>query len=112
MHQTVTNVLRTLVHTNPPQNMTQARDITDDALATFAGNVGFSNVKKMVELTDTCVLARHVANMSANMLATRPKTVSAEVLTMSSRHVAYGYVDNMLAYVGNMLAACYQVEHI
>jgi hypothetical protein len=33
MHQTVTNVLRTLVHSNPPQNMTQARDIIDDALA-------------------------------------------------------------------------------
>jgi hypothetical protein len=34
MHQTVNNVLRTLVHTNPPQNMTQARDIIDKALAT------------------------------------------------------------------------------
>ncbi len=34
MHQTVTNVLRTLVHTNPPRNMIQARDIIDDALAT------------------------------------------------------------------------------
>jgi hypothetical protein len=34
MHQTVTNVQRTLVHTNPPQNMTQVRDIIDDALAT------------------------------------------------------------------------------
>ncbi len=34
MHQTVDNVLRTLVHTNPPCNMTQARDIIDDALAT------------------------------------------------------------------------------
>ncbi len=34
MHQTVTNVLRTVVHTNPPQNMTQARDIIDDAMAT------------------------------------------------------------------------------
>ncbi len=34
MHHPVTNVLRTLVHTNPPQNMTQARDIIDDALAT------------------------------------------------------------------------------
>jgi hypothetical protein len=33
MHQTVTNVLRTLVHTNPTQNMTQARDIIDNALA-------------------------------------------------------------------------------
>jgi hypothetical protein len=33
MHQTVTNVLRTLVHTNPPQNMTQARDIIDNAHA-------------------------------------------------------------------------------
>jgi hypothetical protein len=34
MHQTVNNVLRALVHTNPPTNMTQARDIIDDALAT------------------------------------------------------------------------------
>jgi hypothetical protein len=34
MHQTVNNVLRTLVHTNPAQNLTQARDIIDDALAT------------------------------------------------------------------------------
>ncbi len=33
MHQTVNNVLRTLVHSNPPCNMTQARDIIDDALA-------------------------------------------------------------------------------
>ncbi len=30
----ILTVLRTLVHTNPPQNMTQARDIIDDALAT------------------------------------------------------------------------------
>ncbi len=34
MHQRVANVLRALVHTNPRQNMTQARDIIDDALAT------------------------------------------------------------------------------
>ena len=34
MHQTVSNVLSTLVHTNPPQNMASARDIVDDALAT------------------------------------------------------------------------------
>jgi hypothetical protein len=34
IHQTVTNVLRSLVHTNPPQNMTQARDIIDNALGT------------------------------------------------------------------------------
>ncbi len=34
IHQTVNNVLTTLVHTNPPCNMTQASAITDDALAT------------------------------------------------------------------------------
>ncbi len=34
MHQTVTNVLRTLVHTNPLQNMTQAKGIIDNSLAT------------------------------------------------------------------------------
>jgi hypothetical protein len=34
MYQTVTNVLRTLVYTNPPRNMTKVRDIIEDALAT------------------------------------------------------------------------------
>ena len=33
MHQTVANVLRTLMYSNPPHNMTQARDIVDQALA-------------------------------------------------------------------------------
>ncbi len=33
MHQTVNNVLKTLVHSNSQCNMTQARDIIDDALA-------------------------------------------------------------------------------
>ena len=34
MHQTVENVLRILVHSNPPKNMSSAKDIVDDALAT------------------------------------------------------------------------------
>ena len=34
MHQTVGNVLRTMLYSQPPQNMTQARDIIDQALAT------------------------------------------------------------------------------
>jgi hypothetical protein len=34
MHQTINNVLRILVHTNPPTNVTQAQDIIDDSLAT------------------------------------------------------------------------------
>ena len=34
MHQTVGNILRTLLYSNPPQNITQARDIMDGALAT------------------------------------------------------------------------------
>ena len=33
MHQTVGNVLRTYLYSNPHQNMTQARDIIDQALA-------------------------------------------------------------------------------
>jgi hypothetical protein len=33
MHQTVASVLHTLVYSNPPHNMTQARDIVDQALA-------------------------------------------------------------------------------
>ena len=34
IHQTVGYVLRVLFYSNPPKNMTQARDIMDDALAT------------------------------------------------------------------------------
>ena len=34
MHQTVGNVLRIYLYSNPPQNMPQARDIIDQALAT------------------------------------------------------------------------------
>ena len=34
MHQTVGNVLRTYLYSNPPQNMTQAKYIIDQALAT------------------------------------------------------------------------------
>ena len=34
MHQTVGNVLRTILHGNPPANLTRARDIVDQALAT------------------------------------------------------------------------------
>ena len=33
MHQTVGNILRVNIHSNPPQNMTQARDMVDEALA-------------------------------------------------------------------------------
>ena len=34
MHQTVANVLTTFLYSNPPKNMTQAKDIMDNALAT------------------------------------------------------------------------------
>jgi len=34
MHQTVGNMLQTLLHSNLPQNLTHARDIADQVLAT------------------------------------------------------------------------------
>ena len=34
MHQTVGNVLRTMTHANPPQDMSQASDMMDSCLAT------------------------------------------------------------------------------
>ncbi len=40
IYQTANNVQRTLVHANPPQNMTQAGDIIDDALATAMHAMG------------------------------------------------------------------------
>jgi hypothetical protein len=43
MHQIVDKVLRTLVHTNPPHNMTQARDIIDKSLATAMHSMQTTN---------------------------------------------------------------------
>ena len=34
MHQTVGNVLRTLLYANPPHNLQEANDLVDSALAT------------------------------------------------------------------------------
>ena len=34
IHQTVGNILRTVIYSNLPQNMTQARDIIDQTLVT------------------------------------------------------------------------------
>ena len=34
MHQTVGNVLRTLLHVNPPKNLGSARELIDEALST------------------------------------------------------------------------------
>lgn len=34
MHHTVSKVLKTVLHTNPPQNIAFARDMIDNALAT------------------------------------------------------------------------------
>ena len=34
MHQTVGNILRTLLHTNPPRTVSEANDMVDSALAT------------------------------------------------------------------------------
>ena len=34
LYTTVANILRTLLHSNPPEKLTQAKDVMDDALAT------------------------------------------------------------------------------
>ena len=34
MHQTVANILWTLLHSNPPKNLTQAKDVIEDTLTT------------------------------------------------------------------------------
>jgi hypothetical protein len=65
MHQTVTNVLRTLVHINLPQNMTQARDIIDDALATAMHAIQTTAATTLGSTPGTLAFAR---DMFLNML--------------------------------------------
>jgi hypothetical protein len=59
MHQTVNNVPRTLVHTNPPRNMTQARDIIDDALATAMHAMQTTIATTLGSAPGALVFARH-----------------------------------------------------
>jgi hypothetical protein len=49
MHQTVGNVRRTLVYTNPPHNLQQAKNLVDTALAT-ASNALHSTVHSTMGL--------------------------------------------------------------
>jgi hypothetical protein len=67
MHQTVTNVLRTLVHANPPQNMTQARDIMEDALATAMHAMQNHHCYYLREYSEcSCLCSRHVFERAAD----------------------------------------------
>ncbi len=60
MHQTVSNVLRTLVHTNPPQNMASARDMVDDALAMAMYAMQTSVATSLGSAPGSLAFARHM----------------------------------------------------
>jgi hypothetical protein len=64
MHQTVINVLKTLVHINPPQNMTQTRDIIDDALVTVMHAMQTTVATTLGSTPDAHVFcSRHIFNV-------------------------------------------------
>ncbi len=50
MHQTIGNVLGTLVHINPPQSIAQDRDISNDALMTAMHDMRTAIATTMVSL--------------------------------------------------------------
>eukprot|EP00957_Ditylum_brightwellii_P105489 8041808-Ditylum_brightwellii.AAC.1 len=50
MHQTVGNVLRAYLYSNPPKSMTQSRDIIDQALA-IAMHAMQTNIAMMLSIT-------------------------------------------------------------
>ena len=46
MHQTVGNILQTLIHTEPPRSLTDAKTLIDSAVATASHAVG-TNVSQL-----------------------------------------------------------------
>jgi hypothetical protein len=60
MNQTVTNVLRILVHTNPAQDMTQARYIIDNALVTAMHAMQTTVASTLGSTPGALVFARHM----------------------------------------------------
>jgi hypothetical protein len=68
---------------------------------TLAGKVGCWRVETRVKTTDMCLSGQRVADMSAKMLATRHKKLSAGVL---DQHVTACHLLTCWQHVGNMLA--------
>ncbi len=66
---------------------------------TFAGKVGCWHVKTRVKMTDMYLSGQHVADMSADMSATRLKKLSIGVL---GRHDTACHLLTCWQYVGNM----------
>ncbi len=64
MHQTVGNVLRVLLYSNPPQNMTQARNIVDQALATAMHAMQVTTASTLGSMPGALAFSR---NMSLNV---------------------------------------------
>ena len=58
MHQTVANVFRTLLYINPPKNITQAKDIMDDAPATGMHSMQTTVVTTLGSTPDALAFSR------------------------------------------------------
>ncbi len=85
IHQTVTNVLRTLVHTNPPHNMTQARDIIDDAMAS-AMNAMQTTIATTLGSTGGAL------DFARDMFLNMPLIANWQVIVRTCEHHVYEYL--------------------
>jgi hypothetical protein len=91
-HLTASNAImfpsrRAAVDHSGKGNLGKHATINVTGICDFAGIVGPPRVETRVNMTDKCLSGRHVADMSANILATQHKKLSAGVLLISSRHV-------------------------
>ena len=85
MHQTVDNVLRVLLYSNPPQNMTQARDIVDQALVTAMHAMGVTTASTLGSMPGALTFSR---DMFLNV------SLIADWHTIARRHEQY-ITDNL-----------------
>ena len=79
MHQTVVNVLRTLLYSNPPKNMTQAKDIMDYALATVMHDMQTTVATTLVSTPGDLVFRR-------DMFLNLPLVVDWQTISCKREH--------------------------
>ena len=100
MHQTAGNILRTLLHTDPPRTVQQARLLVDEALAR-AQLALRSAVSMPLQATSGSIVFNRDMLLNVPVLADwqmlqtrRSQLVNAALLKMNAKRRSYDYVVN------------------
>ena len=103
MHQTVGNILRAMLHGNPPQNVTKANELIDEALSTAQHTMWTTVHTKLGSSPGALVFSRDMflnAPLSADWHAITQKQenlINYQLMQQNAQHQRYDYVINQKA---------------